>query len=177
MSFGSALARAWQGFSSEDRNLRLSSAATASRWIRLDRLRNGGRYEDLACSRTATMFATPEVSSCSRIPPRSTLRDRQNSISARGPASSPSSELSWLLTTSLICRVQWMSVDSSRCTRSFSRATAWASDTSSPGMYKTVFPLRECTDSVRLAMNLCTWAVKSFRTLSGQEVLLMIMST
>ena len=73
------------------------------------------------------MPTTPGWSNCSRIPPRSTLRDRQKSISARGPASSPSSELSWLLTTSLICRVQWISVDSSRCTRSFSFAAAvWA---------------------------------------------------
>jgi hypothetical protein len=38
-------------------------------------------------------------SSWARMPLRSMLRLRQNSISARGPASSPISELSWLLTT------------------------------------------------------------------------------
>lgn len=55
-------------------------------------------------------------SSWERIPERSMERSRQNSISASGPASSPSSVLSWWFTTSLICRVQWISVDSSRCT-------------------------------------------------------------
>ena len=43
MSLGSASARAWHGFSRDDRNLRLSSAATASRWMRFDRFMKGPR--------------------------------------------------------------------------------------------------------------------------------------
>mmetsp|Transcript_35170 Transcript_35170/g.59272 ORF Transcript_35170/g.59272 Transcript_35170/m.59272 type:complete len:217 (+) Transcript_35170:503-1153(+) len=114
------------------------------------------------------MCRTPSWSSWLRMPDKSLLLDRQNSISARGPASSPSSELSWLFTTSLICRVQWMSVVSSRWTRCFSCAASAMSPISSAGMYSTVFPLAWCVSSVRKAMNLWICPVKSFFTLSGQ---------
>ena len=117
---GEAFARSWQGFSSESRNLRLSSAAMVCLWMLLERLRNGARYEDLLDSRIFTMSLTLSYSSCSLIPPRSTLLLLQNSISARGPASSPSSELSWLFTTSLTCLVQWIKIDSSLWMRSLS---------------------------------------------------------
>lgn len=54
MSTGVAVARTVHGFSRTSRNFKLSSAATASCWNRLRRLRNGGRYELLACCKTCS---------------------------------------------------------------------------------------------------------------------------
>ena len=52
------------------------------------------------------------------MPERSTVRERQNLISSSGPCTSASVALSWLFTTSLIWRVQWITTLSSCCTRS-----------------------------------------------------------
>lgn len=54
------------------------------------------------------MCFTPGFTSCLLMPDRSMHRLRQNSISSKGPKFSPVSTVSWALSTSFICRVQWI---------------------------------------------------------------------
>lgn len=69
------------------------------------------------------------------MPDKSSMRDRQNAISSSGPPDSSAVDApSWLLvTTTLICRVHRITVDSSRRTRSLSAAASCGSSRSSPG--------------------------------------------
>lgn len=55
-----------------------------------------------------SMCFTPGFTSCLLMPDRSMHRLRQNSISSKGPKFSPVSTDSWALSTSFICRVQWI---------------------------------------------------------------------
>lgn len=73
-----------------------------------DSLLNGPTYEDLASSSICVIFLTPGLSSCWLIPDKSAHLFFQYSISSRGPAFSAVSKLSWELSTSLICLVQWI---------------------------------------------------------------------
>ena len=131
MSFGPAAVSAVQGSSRRVRNCRLDSATIASVAIASDSALNGATYVLFAAASTATTPATPAVSSCARRPVRSTARSRQYAISASGPASP--SVRSWLFTTFLIWRVQWMSVLSSCRTSSLSPAAAAGSPAASSG--------------------------------------------
>lgn len=70
--------------------------------------RKGPTYDDLASSKMCVTRLTPGLSSCLLIPDRSAQRFCQNSISSRGPEFSAVSNAFCELSTSLICRAQWM---------------------------------------------------------------------
>mmetsp|Transcript_16974 Transcript_16974/g.60334 ORF Transcript_16974/g.60334 Transcript_16974/m.60334 type:complete len:239 (+) Transcript_16974:293-1009(+) len=173
MPFGSLLARASQGATKCSRNFKLSWASTELSRIFLTSASNRARYDDLDASKTATTRRTSGCCSWSEMPLKSTVRDRQNWISSKGPETLAWYALSCELTTSLICRVQWITMDSSCCARSlFFAATAGASSpmTLGEGRYKTVLPRSMFAASVIEAMKRWKWPVKSLRTLSGQGV-------